>query len=248
MVDDWLYSTINRRIIIVTQAMEMMKMRRASSAAFLDMWNDVRRYLRRSKTPRRQTLTDVFEAWVKLMSPFTPFLGEDLHRELGGKGLVCQADWPSLKDFPVDDRAELGETLVDRVIEDARNVIKVVKGNKGTMNVYVASDVTRNYFFDLLAARQKNENVGAIVRKYGNLKSPPDRLFKLAYELGEELMARMVANRKLDEYSILEQASAFISSELGISVKVQKSGGDSTNDPAGRAKNALPMKPALYLE
>jgi leucyl-tRNA synthetase len=248
IVDAWLYSTVNRRISAVTQAMEGMKIRRASSAAFLDIWNDVRRYLRRTKRPRKQTLTEVFEAWVRLMAPFTPFLAEELHHELGGKGLACQADWPSLKDFPSDDEAELGEILVDRVIEDARNVMKVVKGDRKAMNIYAANEATRSYFADLLVARQRKENVGAIVKKYGNAVLPPDRVFKLAYDLGEDLTGKMISHRKMDEYAVLIAAAPFISKELGLSVNIFKAGERSVNDPGGRARSALPMKPALYLE
>ena len=247
-LDSWLYSSMNHEIGTVTHALEEMRMRRAAAAAFLGTLNDVRRYIRRSKRPRRETLSDVFEAWTRLIAPFTPFIAEELHHEMGGKGLVSQADWPSLRDFPVDEGAELGETLVDRVIEDARNVMKVVKDRRGALNVYVSSDAARSYFFELVSARQKKGNVGVVVRKFAALKIPPDRVFKLTFELGEELVSRLISQRRFDEYSVLSAAAPFISEELGIEVKVQKAGDKGTGDPASRAKDALPMKPALYLE
>jgi leucyl-tRNA synthetase len=225
-----------------------MRMRRAAAAAFLDTWNDIRRYIRRSKKPRKATLFDVFEAWTRLIAPFTPFIAEELHHEMGGKGLVSQADWPSLKDFPVDEGAELGEMLVDRVIEDSRNIMKVVRDRRAALNVYVSSDAARTYFLELVSTRQKKENVGVVVKKFSALKTPPDRVFKLAYELGEDLVARLLSQRKFDEYSVLSAAAPFISEELGVEVRVQKAGEKGTRDPAGRAKDALPMKPALYLE
>jgi leucyl-tRNA synthetase len=248
LVDSWIYSSMNRRISTVTQALDSMRMRRASATAFLDVWNDIRRYIRRSGKPRRETLSDVFEAWVRLMAPFTPFVAEELHHELGGKGLVAQADWPSLLDFPVDEEADLAETLVDRVIEDARNVMKVVKEKKTTLNIFVASDEARAYFAELLSTRQRNENVGAVVKKYAALKMPPDRVFKLSYELGEDLASRVLARKRLDEHRTLSDAGGFIGQELGIKVKVQKAGAKGLVDPGDRSKNALPMKPALYLE
>ena len=248
VVDEWLYSVINRRVVMVTQSIDEMKMRRASATAFLDTWNDIRRYIRRSKKPRRETLSDVFGAWARLIAPFAPFVAEDMHHELGGKGLVCQADWPSLKDFPRDEGAELAEIVVDRLVEDARNVLKVVKGRKSLLNVYVASDAARSYFLDITSAKERKENVGAVVRKYSALKIPPDRIFKLAYELGEDLVSRFASAHKLDEYQVLTGAASFISQELGVEVRVQKAGTKDANDPAGRAKDALPMKPALYLQ
>ncbi len=247
-LDAWLLSSMHRRIRLVTQSMEEMKIRRAAAAAYLDVWNDIRWYVYRSKKPNRKVLSDSFAAWAKLIAPFTPFVAEDLHHELGGKGLMSQADWPSLKDFPVDEEAELGEIVIGRVIEDARNVLRVVKGPRTVLNVYVASDSARSYFLEMVTARQKKENVGAVVKRFAALKIQPDRVFKLAYELGDELLGKFTSQRRFDEFSVLSGAEDFISKELGIRTKVQKAGGKEMHDPAGKAKDALPLKPALFLE
>jgi leucyl-tRNA synthetase len=247
-LDSWLTSTVSRRIVTATNALEELRMRRASATIFLDIWNDLRYYLRRTEKPRHQTLMDVFSAWVRMMSPFAPFVAEDLNRELGGKGLVCQADWPSPKDFPTDEEALLAEAVLGKVLEDARNVLKVVKGPKSKLNVYVCSDAAKSYFYEMASARQKKENVGQVVKKYAQLKIQPDRVFKLAFEIGDETMGELLSHRGFDEFESLSEASAFLSSELGIEVSVQKAGSKTMHDPANRAKDALPTKPAFYLE
>jgi len=247
-LDSWLTSSINRRIVTATRAMEELKMRRASATIFLDVWNDVRYYLRRTGRPRKQTLTEVFSAWVRMMSPFTPFMAEDLNHELGGKGLVCQADWPSPKDFPVDEEAELAEAVLGKVIDDARNVLSVVKGPRSKLNVYVASDQARNYFLELASAKKSNENVGQVIKKYQSLKIQPDRVFRLSFDIGEDMLAKILAHRSFDEYDVLSQASEFMSSELGVKVVVQKAGSKEIRDPSNKARDALPTKPGFYLE
>lgn len=247
-LDYWLVSSVHRRIATVTQAMEELKIRRAAATTFLDMWNDVRYYIRRCTKPRKETLIDVFNVWLRMMAPFTPFMAEDLNRELGNKGLACQADWPALKDFPLDEEAELAETVVSKVIEDARNVLKVVKGPHSKLNVYVSSDSARSYFMDLVAAKQKKENVGAVVKKFASLKIGPDRVFKLSFELGEEVVGKYLTHRGFDEHEALSDASEFMSRELGVTVSVQKAGNKGTRDPADKGKDALPMKPAFFLE
>ncbi len=248
MIDSWLISSVHRRIAMVTEAMEEMKIRRAAATTFLDTWNDIRYYIHRSKYPRKQTLVDVFNAWARLMAPFTPFMAEDLNHELGGKGLASQADWPSLKDFPLDEEAELAEAVVTNVIGDARNVLKVVKGPRSRLNVYVSSDSARSYFLDLATAKQRKENVGQVVKKFAALKIQPDRVFKLTFELGEEMLGKFLSHRGFDEYEALSEASGFMSRELGVEVSVQKAEGKEIHDPANKAKDALPMKPAFFLE
>jgi len=246
--DAWLMSAVHRRIATVTDAMEEMKIRRAAATTFLDVWNDIRYYLRRSGKPRRETLVEVFNAWLRMMAPFTPFMAEDLSHELKNKGLACQADWPALKDFPLDEEAELAEILIGRVIEDARNVLKVVKGPRLKLNVYVSSDSARSYFMELVTAKEKKENVGAVVKKYAALKIAPDRVFKLGFELGENLVGKYLDHRGFDELEALSAASVFMSEELGVNVNVQKIGAKGTIDTANKGKDALPMKPAFVLE
>jgi leucyl-tRNA synthetase len=247
-LDSWLVSSIHRRIVTATEALEEMKIRRASATIFLDIWNDIRYYVHRTQSPRRQTLVDVFSSWVRMMSPFTPFMAEELNHELGGRGLVCQADWPSPKDFPVDDEAELAEAVLGRVIEDARKVLKVVRGPRTKLNVYVCSDTARSYFFELATAKRKNENIGQVVKKYADLRIQPDQVLKLTFEIGEEMLTKLMACKGFDEFRTLSDASDFMSDELGIEVAVQRAGGKEIHDPANRAKDALPTKPGFFLE
>jgi len=175
-------------------------------------------------------------------------MAEDLNHELGGKGLVCQADWPSPKDFPLDEEAELAEEAVNRVIEDARNVLNVIKGPRTKLNVYVCSDSAKAYFFELAMAKKKNENVGQVVKKFASLKIQPDRVFKLGYEIGDEMLTKMLAHRGFDEFEVLSGATEFLAGELGIPVVVQKAGAKDIHDPGNRAKDALPAKPGFFLE
>jgi len=247
-LDSWLISSLHRRIVTATEAMEEMKMRRASATVYLDLWNDIRYYLHRAKSPRKQTVSAVFGAWVRMMSPFTPFMAEDLNHELGGKGLVCQADWPSPKDFPLDEEAELAEAVLNRVIDDARNVLNVVKGPRTKLNVYVCSEMAREYFLELATAKRKGENVGQVVKKFASLKIQPDRVFRLGFEIGDDMLTKLLFHRGFDEFEVLSGASDFMSSELGITVVVQRARGKETHDPANRAKDALPTKPAFFLE
>jgi leucyl-tRNA synthetase len=246
--DAWLLSTVHRRISSAASAMEEMKVRRAASVVYLDLWNDVRAYLHRSARPRRQTLTAVFGAWVRMISPFTPFVAEELNRELGGKGLVAEGDWPSLTDFPVDQEAELSEVLVERVMDDARNLLKVVKGPRKKLNVYTASDAAGRYFLEMLRAKEEKKDVGAVMKKYASLRIPPDRVFKLQYEIGDELLKTYTSLPKFDEHAALTAAAPFMSQELGVDLEVQKAGTAGIKDGGRRAQDALPMKPAFYLE
>lgn len=242
--DSWLLSTLNRRLTAMSEAINSMKIRRAASIAYLETWNDIKYYLRRSKKPRKQTLQLVFNAWVRMISPFTPFVAEELNRELGGRGLVSQAGWPSLKDFPLDEDAELSELAISRVLEDCRNLLRVLKGPRRKVTIYVASTEVGRLFLELLKA--KKESVGGILKKHSASGVDVSKMFKLKYELGDDLVTKLASRPHFDEFGALAQAKEFMSSELGVEVEVLRSDAEATGRP--KAKEALPLKPAIHIQ
>ena len=90
--------------------------------------------------------------------------------------------------------------------------------------------------------------MGAVVKKYAQLKIQPDRVFKLSFEIGDGMLAKLLAHKGFDEFKALSDASGFMAAELEITVAVQKAGSKAISDPANKAKDALPTKPAFYLE
>jgi leucyl-tRNA synthetase len=247
-LDRWLFSVMRGRIDAVTSSLEEMKIRRALSIAMLDVWNDVKWYVRRSEKPRQQTLSTVFETWIRLLSPFIPFAAEELNRKMGNKGLISTADWPSNQDFPLDKGAETSELLITEVIEDARNLLKIIKETKKRMNVYVASKQAIEFFLRMAEASMGNGSRGDVIKKYSSLGIKPEKIIKLQHELGEELTKTLLSVPDFDEFGVLSGASHFLTDELGLEVRVFRAGEAGTHDPANKAKDALPFKPAFFLE
>jgi leucyl-tRNA synthetase len=247
--DRWLLSVVRGRIDLATKSLEEMKIRKALSVALLDVWNDIRWYLRRAEKPRYGTVKTVFETWIRLVAPFIPFAAEELNSKMGNKGLITTADWPSVVDFPLDEEAEVSELLVAKVIEDARNLLKIIKEKKNRLTIYVSSDTAYQYFLELANSEKGGAgNRGEVIRKYASSGIKPERVIKLHYELGQELVARLTALARFDEFAVLSGGAPFLSNEIGIEVRVFKAGGKKVEDPANKAKDALPFKPSFYLE
>ena len=248
LIDRWLVSVVRSRIELTTSSLEEMKIRRALSICLLDLWNDIRWYLRRTDKPSQETLTLVFETWVRLLAPFIPFAAEELNSKMGAKGLISTADWPSVVDFQSDDTAEISELLVTKVIEDARNLLKIIKEKKSTLTIYVSSDGAKSFFLEMASAEREKADRGTVIRKFASSGIKPERVIRLLHELGEELTGRLLSSKGYDEFKVLDSAARFVSDEVGIRVQVFKAGTKEAKDPANKAKDALPFKPSFYLE
>ncbi len=53
---------------------------------------------------------------------------------------------------------------------------------------------------------------------------------------------------ELDEYGVLYEASGFLGKQFGAQVKVFKADDQARYDPQDRAKLAVPLRPAIFVE
>lgn len=126
----------------IDQAMEAYELARATRlfAPFIDQLSNW--YIRRcrdrfwknendtDKEQAYQTLYDVLVTLSQLMAPFTPFLAEELYRNLTGEVSVHLTDWPvvdeSLVDEALNEEMQLARFIVSTGLQTrAENKIKV---------------------------------------------------------------------------------------------------------------------------
>lgn len=239
-IDEWLISVTGRRIRSVMQAIEQMKIRKAASEVFMEVYNDIRWYLRRATKPRRQTIDFVINAWVKMMSPFTPFIAEEINKILGSKSLVCLSQWPNANMFAENELAEISEIAINRVLEDSRNVLRLFKEKKKSLKVYVAD---KSIMKALIEISEGKKTKGEIAKRLTEIGIKPETLFSLRYEIGDDLILKISRNKEFDEFNVLKNASDFLSRELGVKVDVKEYSPEIKN-----IKKPLPLKPALLFE
>jgi leucyl-tRNA synthetase len=91
LIDRWMLSRLQRRIVQATEAMEEIQTRRALQSAFYLLMGDLRWYQRRGG---KNQLRAVLSAWVRMMSPFIPHICEELWAAGLGQGYASRAEWP----------------------------------------------------------------------------------------------------------------------------------------------------------
>lgn len=116
LLDRWILSETQLLIKEVNESMESYELNRAARAfaPFVDHLSNW--YIRRSrkrfwkseddsdKNAAYQTLHEVLVTLSKLMAPFTPFLSEEVYRNLTGEESVHLADFPVANEKLIDDK------------------------------------------------------------------------------------------------------------------------------------------------
>ncbi len=248
LMDRWILSRLQRRIVETTEAMEQIQTRRALQSAFYHMLNDLRWYQRRGG---KNQLKTVLSAWVRLMAPFTPHVCEEIWHMGLGEGYVSKAQWPVADKSLIDEAAEAAEDLIEGTLNDIQEILNVTRSAPKKIILYtspiwkqemlsLALDVTRGGKLDmgaLMKVAMANEEISA------HKKDAPkyaQKLAKSAHTLTRDVLA-------LDEFETLSREKAYMESALRVPVEVV-SADQPGEDPKGKSKQAEPGRPAIYIE
>jgi len=258
-IDRWLLSALQNRIRAVTDAIEHLKTRTAAEIALYEVWNDIRWYLRRREKPNPKILKEVVNVWIRLLAPFAPFLCEELWSLLGNKGFVSLAEWPTYNESEVNVKAEETEILIRSLIDDTLNIIRVTKTTPKKIYYYVAAEWKWKAYIKLLEmSLSKKINMGEAMKmlmKDPELRSMAKTLAPFVSRLIEELnilpeerKRRLLEAGIINELAEISEAKDFLEKEFNAEIVVYRDDDPQKYDPRGKARQAKPHKPAIYIE
>jgi leucyl-tRNA synthetase len=271
-IDHWLLSKLQGTVRDVTEAMENFETRSASQTAFYSFDEHLKWYRKRADLGRpgaKLTLREVLKTRLRLLAPFVPFMADELHEQLTGDS-IDEAAWPEPDPEFESTRTEVEETLVEDLTEDVRDIVDVTDTDPDTVRVYVAADWKRTVLEEVVESavprtadnssgdepRETGPDVGAVMGKvmqYEELREKGDEVNDLVQELVEFVRERpdddVEVLTEVDdrEQSVYEDARQFFEREFDAEVEVYREG-EEAYDPADKAKNAMPFRPAIHLE
>jgi leucyl-tRNA synthetase len=256
-IDRWLLSKLQSTVREVTDAMEGYETRTASQAAFHGFEAPLRWYRRRTEGEDRPgidaTRRRVLETRLRLLAPFVPFLANELHERLTGVP-ADDAAWP--EPAPAFERrsVEVEEGLVRDLTDDVADVLDVTGVDPETIRIYVAAPWKRRVFDAVREAGGGNADRGDVmgrVMQYESLRERGDAVNDLAGDLiafardhDDGTLSHLA---ETDETDVYDGAAGFLAREFDATVEVHR-GDDDPPDPGEKAGDAVPFRPAIYVE
>lgn len=250
-IDLWMISQLNEHVKKSTEALEVFQTRQALQDSLFLLKKDVDHYLYRvkhlldSQDPAIiYVLSTVLEAWIRLLAPFTPHTSEELWSKYGGEGFVSEAAWPEADETKVSPEIEKSEDLVENIIKDIAHIKQMVGDEIEKVHIYLAPD----WKWDLykIADEVGKPDIGQIMgRAIGaNIYDDKKEIAMVAKKIGKEITKTRYIG-KIDEEAILTDALDYIKEECGNEVIIHT---DDSYDPQNKARNAMPYKPAIFME
>lgn len=250
-IDLWMISQLNQHIKNATKALEVFQTRQALQDSLFLLKKDVDHYLYRVKhiidaqdSGVIYVLSTVLEAWIRLLAPFIPHASEELWATYGGVGFVSEAKWPEYNEELVSIEIEKSEELVENIIKDIAHIKQMVGEDVEKVHIYLAPDWKWELY--KIADEVGKPDIGQIMGRAIGAKIYDDKkeIAMVAKKIGKEITKTKYIG-KINEAEILNDALDYIKEECGNEVIIHT---DDSYDPQNKAKNAMPYKPAIFME
>ncbi|MEM4264430.1 MAG: leucine--tRNA ligase [Thermoplasmata archaeon] len=255
-IDDWLLSELNNRIARIHDCMNQYDVRTFANEVYFEFPMDLRWYVRRGGG-NRETILTALDAWVRLMTPITPHVAEELWERLGKTGFVSMERLPEPREEWRKPDAELEEEYLRSVSADISEILKVT-GIVPKRIVLTVSPSWKNRVCSMVIESIESgvKDVGEVIKKamaVPELSRERSEIPKFAKLMMTELQRTNKEQRSrmlipLDEYETLESAKDFLRQEFNAEILVQKADSPEIYDPTCKAKSAKPRRPAIYAE
>jgi len=254
-LDNWLISTINRRIQNIVDAFESYDLRVASNEIFFECQKDIQWYLKRGGG-NKQLLKKFVKTWIMLMTPVTPHLAEELWH-LGEKDLVSTTSYPTSNPKEISEKDEVGEYLLSEVVDDINEILKVTKMTPKTIHIYVSPVWKRETFRTALNLAVENKfNVGQMMKDImadPKMKAKAKQVSQFVGKLPGEIKKLSDTDRNrylvnIDEQVYLQNAKEYLKNVFSCTIEIHNADDKDLYDPANKTRYAIPLRPAIYME
>ncbi len=157
-------SQINLIIKEATEAMEETKFRTAIQKCYFDMQNNLKNYLKKSKTQNKKLMNFYIETQLKLLSPFIPFITEEIWHKLNNKNFLPLEKWPRADESKINLELEYLKEFLEQTKKDIENIFSLIKKD-GKVTLFVSEKWKYDFYKKLRKEIEKTRDIKTLIEK-----------------------------------------------------------------------------------
>ncbi len=253
-LDAWLASRAHEIVRRIRAAYATLDLRAAAEATYVELPGLLRRYYARGGDAGAAT-DRLARAWIRLLSPVTPHLAEQLGEGLFA-GLVASEPFPAPEEFPRSEEAERREAFLERVEEDLRAVLRPREERgepmPGELLFFVAAPwktLVERWMRELVD-RGEEPSVRAVMERaaaHDEVAAFRAEVPRYVQRFGALVRSEAPLAPVEEEGDLLRAAEGYLVRRLGFaSVSVYREDEGAAHDPLARRERARPGRPAFY--
>ncbi len=247
IIDRWFRSRFNKIIIEVTKSLEEMRIRDYIQKAFYEVMNIIDHYRDRTSVEEAKAMVrEILDKWLRLLNPVIPHLTEELWHEMEGKGFLSTSTWPEPDMNAIDDEAEILEKMIMNLLDDLKNILRVLKQRPSRAIIIVASPWKYEAIKLYKAGKKISEIIEKMREKY-KLTGKEKIIIDTISQYRKSPIEGIEYNTHEKEYRALHEVKEYLEKKTGLQVIIIEES-EALAKGIERAKRALPLKPAVHLE
>ncbi|MBI2148642.1 leucine--tRNA ligase [Candidatus Woesearchaeota archaeon] len=238
-------SQINLSIKETTEAMESTRFRTAIQKSYFDMQKNLKNYLKNVEKPNKNLMDLYIETQLKLLSPFIPFITEEIWHSIGNKTLISLEKWPKYDESKIDLELEYLEGELEQTFADIEYIIKITKNEKPKKVTII---ISQNWKYELYKKARdfivNIKNPGDLIKDLmkTDMKKYGQEIVKIAPKLIEKKLDIIVDRNK--ELNFFNKNKTRVENKFNCAIVIE----DGDKFKHEKSKFGLPGKPAIILE
>ena len=239
-------SSVSRLLKEGTESMEKMLFRTAFEKLFFQMQKALRDYERKAEVSQK-VINEFIELQTKAISPFCPFISEEIWSEIGKNGFASISEWPKYDESRIDEEAEAIAEYTENTRRDIIEILRLSKiQNPKSISIFIAEKWKYKFFEKLKSEMRNTRNAGQIIKSLMSteLKQHGSEISKLVPRLisDESRVPSFLLNQETEAGAIKDSMS-LLEKEFKCKIVVE-SAEDSKEQ---KARQAFPSKAAILI-
>lgn len=256
--DRWMLTMLYKRLEDIRKYINELRIRSAGNIIYYMIEEDLKKYIDVIKAlnrfldeDSRIVIAKVFDVWIRLMSPYTPYFAEELWEMIGGEGLVVETRLPVIPVDVVDYSSILSFYYIDKLVNDIKEIVKVQKKAPEKIVIHVARPISYNILGKAIEYIEESKLMKDFIKDVVSSskdKKKASQIARQVYELASNLpheIREIVKKTRFDEKTVIVQLKKWLEKEVGAEIEVYYE--DEEIPYKGRKKSVIPLKPGIYI-
>jgi leucyl-tRNA synthetase len=241
-IDTWLVSRFYSKLKKANEAMGKFNLKAPIDLMLFEFLNDLEWYRKRGGESR-ETIGLVLDVWLRSLAPFIPHVCEEVWEKFG-KGLVSAAQWPKADDSKINEKVELMENSVVGLESDIKKVVELAKITPKKISVFIAPEWKRTVYDKAKEIKNANLLIKEVMMDPEVKKRGQEAVTYVQYlsKHSQELLPRILSAS--EERGAIEDVKEYLKKQFDAEMVVENA--EASSNP--KAKSAVPLKPAIFVE
>lgn len=243
--DIYLQSRLQKIISECSKSYEETRFRTAVHYALFETTSALRWYLRRSgdiRNANKKILKNALETAIKLITPATPHICEEMWWMLRNKDFAATAKWPVPDAALESEEAEKAEEMILSTLEDVEQIIKIAGIKPKKISLFIADEWKFRVYKKVLAGKNRPINeITKDIMETGAYGKATVSFIQALYSKINELKPVIPRSR---QFHIFGEAKQLLEKEFSCAVEIS----DASKSDNVKAKQATPQKLGIFVE